>query len=108
MIVFKVRWMTKPCSLRCAPSRFGERGRAWIEERRALPPRWKKTAGTCAGDSRRKLRLSDIDPQRIDFVMLEDEIAQPARVDRRARQRHFGPQRPRVVLLANMERGFAS
>lgn len=55
----------------------GERGRAWIEERRALrsqaeADRAELVRRILAG----KLRLSDVDPQRIDFVMLEDEIAQ--------------------------------
>ena len=55
----------------------GARGRAWIEERRALRAKVEEdrpelVRAILAG----KLRLSDIDPQRIDFVMLEDEIAQ--------------------------------
>jgi 5,5'-dehydrodivanillate O-demethylase len=55
----------------------GARGRAWIEERRALRAKAEEdrpelVRAILAG----KLRLSDIDPQRIDFVMLEDEIAQ--------------------------------
>jgi 5,5'-dehydrodivanillate O-demethylase len=55
----------------------GEPGLAWIEERRALrakaeQDRPKLVRAILAG----KLRLSDIDPNRIDFVMLEDELAQ--------------------------------
>ncbi len=55
----------------------GEQGRAWIDERRALrteveADRAKLVRAILAG----KLRLSDVDPNRIDFVMLEDEIAQ--------------------------------
>jgi 5,5'-dehydrodivanillate O-demethylase len=55
----------------------GERGRAWIEERRAMRSKVEEdrpelVRAILAG----KLRLSDIDPNRIDFVMLEDEIAQ--------------------------------
>lgn len=55
----------------------GERGRAWVEERRRLrakveDERPELVRAILAG----KLHLSDIDPNRIDFVMLEDEIAQ--------------------------------
>lgn len=55
----------------------GERGRAWIEERRELraqaeSDRPELVRAILAG----KLRLSDVDPNRVDFVMLEDEIAQ--------------------------------
>ena len=80
----------------------GERGRAWIEERRAMRAKAEEdrpelVRAILAG----KLRLSDIDPKRIDFVMLEDEIAQTGQgADRRARQRTFRPQRPRRVSSA--------
>jgi 5,5'-dehydrodivanillate O-demethylase len=55
----------------------GERGWAWIEERRAM----RLEAEADRPDLVRKilagnLRLSDVDPNRIDFVMVEDEIAQ--------------------------------
>jgi len=55
----------------------GERGRAWIEERREMRAKAERdrpelVRAILAG----KLRLSDVDPNRIDFVMLEDEIAQ--------------------------------
>jgi 5,5'-dehydrodivanillate O-demethylase len=55
----------------------GERGRAWIEERRKLRLKAERdrpefVQAILAG----KLRLSDVDPNRIDFVMLEDEVAQ--------------------------------
>lgn len=55
----------------------GERGRAWIEERRKLRAKAERdrpelVRAILAG----KLRLSDVDPNRIDFVMLEDEVAQ--------------------------------
>jgi len=55
----------------------GERGRAWIEERRKLRVKAERdrpelVQAILAG----KLRLSDVDPNRIDFVMLEDEVAQ--------------------------------
>jgi 5,5'-dehydrodivanillate O-demethylase len=55
----------------------GERSRAWIEERRAMrvkaeQDRAELVRAILAGN----LRLNDIDPNRIDFVMLEDEIAQ--------------------------------
>jgi 5,5'-dehydrodivanillate O-demethylase len=54
-----------------------ERGRAWIEERRKLRAKAERdrpelVRAILAG----KLRLSDVDPNRIDFVMLEDEVAQ--------------------------------
>jgi 5,5'-dehydrodivanillate O-demethylase len=55
----------------------GERGRAWIEERREMRAKAERdrpelVRAILAG----KLRLSNVDPHRIDFVMLEDEIAQ--------------------------------
>jgi 5,5'-dehydrodivanillate O-demethylase len=55
----------------------GERGRAWIQERcetraKAERDRHELVRAILAG----KLRLSEVDPNRIDFVMLEDEIAQ--------------------------------
>jgi 5,5'-dehydrodivanillate O-demethylase oxygenase subunit len=55
----------------------GESGRAWIEERRRLRAeaerdRSELVRAVLAG----KLRLNDIDPNRVDFVMLEDEVAQ--------------------------------
>ncbi|HEX9662009.1 MAG TPA: Rieske 2Fe-2S domain-containing protein [Candidatus Binatia bacterium] len=55
----------------------GERGRAWIEERRQMRAKAERdrpelVRAILAG----KLRLSDVDPKRIDFVMLEDEVAQ--------------------------------
>ena len=55
----------------------GERGRAWIEERRRMRAKAEQdrpelVRAILAG----KLRLSEVDPKRIDFVMLEDEVAQ--------------------------------
>ena len=55
----------------------GERGRAWIEERRQMRAKAERdrpelVRAILAG----KLRLSEVDPKRIDFVMLEDEVAQ--------------------------------
>jgi 5,5'-dehydrodivanillate O-demethylase len=55
----------------------GDRGRKWIEERREMRAKAERdrpelVRAILTG----KLRLSDIDPNRIDFVMLEDEIAQ--------------------------------
>ena len=55
----------------------GERGRAWIEERRELRAKAEQdrpelVRAILAG----KLHLSDVDPNRVDFVMLEDEVAQ--------------------------------
>jgi 5,5'-dehydrodivanillate O-demethylase len=55
----------------------GERGWAWIEERRQMRAKTEKdrpelVRAILAGN----LHLSDVDPRRVDFVMLEDEIAQ--------------------------------
>jgi 5,5'-dehydrodivanillate O-demethylase len=55
----------------------GELGRQWIEERRAMRMQAEKdrpelVRAVLAG----KLHLSEVDPNRVDFVMLEDEIAQ--------------------------------
>jgi 5,5'-dehydrodivanillate O-demethylase oxygenase subunit len=54
-----------------------ERGRAWIEERREMRAKAERdrpelVRAILAG----KLLLSEVDPNRIDFVMLEDEVAQ--------------------------------
>ena len=55
----------------------GERGRKWVEERRELRAQAEKdrpelVRQILAG----KLHLNDVDPNRVDFVMLEDEVAQ--------------------------------
>ena len=55
----------------------GESGRVWIEERRELRAQAERdrpelVRAILSG----KLRLSDVDPNRVDFVMLEDEVAQ--------------------------------
>ena len=55
----------------------GERGRKWVEERRELRAQAEKdrpelVRQILAG----KLHLNDVDPTRVDFVMLEDEVAQ--------------------------------
>ncbi|HEX7233153.1 MAG TPA: Rieske 2Fe-2S domain-containing protein [Candidatus Binatia bacterium] len=55
----------------------GEAGRAWIEERRRLREEAERdrpelVRAILSG----KRRLDDIDPNRVDFVMLEDEVAQ--------------------------------
>jgi 5,5'-dehydrodivanillate O-demethylase oxygenase subunit len=55
----------------------GARGWAWIEERRALRAQAERdrpelVRAILAG----KLHLDDVDPNRVDYVMLEDEIAQ--------------------------------
>ena len=55
----------------------GEEGRAWIEERRKLRAQAERdrpelVRAILAG----KLHLDEVDPNRIDYVMLEDEIAQ--------------------------------
>jgi len=57
----------------------GERGRQWIEERREMRVQAEKdrpelVRAILAG----KLHLNDVDPSRVDFVMLEDEVAQTA------------------------------
>ena len=79
----------------------GERGRAWIEERRqkraeAERDRPELVRAILAG----KLRLSDIDPNRIDFVMLEDEVAQTGQgvIADRAKE-HLGRSDRGVFLL---------
>ena len=79
----------------------GARGRAWIEERRALRAKVEEdrpelVRAILAG----KLRLSDVDPQRIDFVMLEDEIAQTGqgRIAVRSNE-HLGRSDRGVFLL---------
>lgn len=56
---------------------IGEAGRVWIEERRRLRSEAERdrpelVRAVLSG----KLRLDDIDPGRVDFVMLEDEVAQ--------------------------------
>ena len=62
--------------VRAIPMR-GERGRSWIEERRSLRVKAEQDRpGLVRLILAGKLRLSDVDPNRIDFVMLEDEIAQ--------------------------------
>jgi 5,5'-dehydrodivanillate O-demethylase len=55
----------------------GEVGRKWVEERREMRAKAERdrpdiVRAILAG----KLRLSDVDPRRVDFVMIEDEIAQ--------------------------------
>lgn len=55
----------------------GEQGRKWIEERRARRAQAEKdrpelVRQILAG----KLHLNDVDPNRVDFVMVEDEVAQ--------------------------------
>ena len=55
----------------------GEQGREWIEERRELRAQAEKdrpelVRRILAG----KLHLNDVDPNRVDFVMVEDEVAQ--------------------------------
>jgi 5,5'-dehydrodivanillate O-demethylase len=55
----------------------GEQGRKWIEERREVRAQAEKdrpelVRQILAG----KLHLNDVDPDRVDFVMVEDEVAQ--------------------------------
>jgi 5,5'-dehydrodivanillate O-demethylase len=79
----------------------GEQGRAWIEERR----RWRAKAERDRPEIVRailagKLRLGDVDPERIDFVMLEDEVAQAGQglIADRAGE-HLGRSDRGVLLL---------
>jgi 5,5'-dehydrodivanillate O-demethylase len=79
----------------------GERGRAWIEERRHLRAKAERdrpelVRSILAG----KLQLSDVDPKRIDFVMLEDEVAQTGQgvIADRANE-HLGRSDRGVFLL---------
>ncbi len=79
----------------------GERGRKWIEERREMRAKAEQdrpelVRAILTG----KLRLSDIDPNRIDFVMLEDEIAQTGQGAIAARgNEHLGRSDRGVFLL---------
>ena len=79
----------------------GDRGRAWIEERRALRAKAEQdrpeiVRAILAG----KLTLDDVDPNRIDFVMLEDEVAQTGQGAIAARDsEHLGRSDRGVFLL---------
>jgi 5,5'-dehydrodivanillate O-demethylase len=79
----------------------GDRGRAWIEERRALRAQAEEdrpeiVRAILAG----KLTLDDVDPNRIDFVMLEDEVAQTGQGVIAARDsEHLGRSDRGVFLL---------
>jgi 5,5'-dehydrodivanillate O-demethylase len=79
----------------------GEGGRAWIEERRQLRAKAERdrpelVRAILAG----KLRLSEVDSNRIDFVMLEDEVAQTGQgvIADRANE-HLGRSDRGVFLL---------
>jgi 5,5'-dehydrodivanillate O-demethylase len=84
-----------------AISLTGERGRAWIEERRQMRAKAERdrpelVRAILAG----KLRLSDVDPTRVDFVMLEDEVAQTGQGAIAARSdEHLGRSDRGVFLL---------
>jgi 5,5'-dehydrodivanillate O-demethylase oxygenase subunit len=79
----------------------GERGRAWIQERREMRAKAEQdrpelVRAILAG----KLRLSEVDPNRIDFVMIEDEIAQTGQGKIAARgNEHLGRSDRGVFLL---------
>lgn len=79
----------------------GDRGRAWIEERRALRAQAEEdrpeiVRAILAG----KLTLDDVDPNRIDFVMVEDEVAQTGQGAIAARDsEHLGRSDRGVFLL---------
>jgi 5,5'-dehydrodivanillate O-demethylase len=79
----------------------GERGRAWIEERRRMRVQAERdrpeiVRAVLAG----KLHLDDVDPKRVDFVMIEDEIAQTGQgvIADRSRE-HLGRSDRGVFLL---------
>lgn len=82
----------------------GERGRKGVEERREMrvkaeQDRPELVRAILAG----KLRLSDIDPNRVDFVMLEDEIAQRGQGIIAARgNEHLGRSDRGVFLLRKL------
>ena len=79
----------------------GEPGRAWIEERRVLREQAERdrpelVRAILAG----KMHLSDVDPNRVDFVMLEDEVAQAGQGAIAARgNEHLGRSDRGVFLL---------
>ena len=79
----------------------GDRGQAWIEKRREMRAKAERdrpdlVRAILAG----KLRLTDVDPKRIDFVMLEDEIAQTGQGAIAARgNEHLGRSDRGVFLL---------
>lgn len=79
----------------------GDRGRTWVDERREMRAQAERdrpaiVRAILAGE----LGLSDVDPMRVDFVMLEDEIAQAGQgtiADRGAE--HLGRSDRGVFLL---------
>jgi len=79
----------------------GEAGRTWIEERRRLREEAERdrpelVRAVLSG----KRRLDDIDPNRVDFVMLEDEVAQAGQGAIAFRgQEHLGRSDRGVFLL---------
>ncbi len=79
----------------------GERGRAWVEERRAMRAKAEQdrpeiVRAILAG----KLRLSEVDPMRVDFVMIEDEVAQTGQgVIAQRNDEHLGRSDRGVFLL---------
>ena len=79
----------------------GEAGRTWIEERRRLREEAERdrpelVRAVLSG----KRRLNEIDPNRVDFVMLEDEVAQAGQGAIAFRgQEHLGRSDRGVFLL---------
>lgn len=79
----------------------GEPGRKWIEERREMRAQAEKdrpelVRAILAG----KLHLGEVDPNRVDFVMLEDEVAQTGQGAIAARSNeHLGRSDRGVFLL---------
>ena len=79
----------------------GKRGRSWVEERRAMRVKAEQDRPQIVhAILTGKLRLSDVDPMRVDFVMLEDEVAQAGQgaiADRK--NEHLGRSDRGVFLL---------
>ena len=82
----------------------GERGRAWVEERRAMRAKAEQdrpeiVRAILAG----KHRLSEVDPMRVDFVMIEDEVAQTGQgVIAQRNDEHLGRSDRGVFLLRKL------
>ena len=79
----------------------GKRGRAWVEERRAMRAEAEQDrAEIVRAILTGRMRLSDVDPMRVDFVMLEDEVAQAGQgAIAELRNEHLGRSDRGVFLL---------
>lgn len=86
--------------VRCIPF-TGERAREWLQRRREKRAREASTRAALVEEVLRgRLRLNDIDPNRTDYVMIEDEIAQTGQgkiPDRK--HEHLGRSDAGVILL---------